>query len=47
VNLPAKYVQTHDKKIIDELYELARQLEKLERIDGVKPQALRAGIQVW
>jgi hypothetical protein len=29
--LAREYVQTRDKKIIDELYELARELEKLEK----------------
>ena len=28
--LASKYVETHDKKIIEELYELARELRKLE-----------------
>ena len=26
-----KYVETHDKKIIEELYKLAKELEKLEK----------------
>ncbi len=30
--LARKYVETHDQKIIDELYELACQLEKLEEL---------------
>jgi Mg2+ and Co2+ transporter CorA len=29
--LAHKYVETHDKKIIEELYELARELRKLEK----------------
>jgi hypothetical protein len=29
--LASKYVQTHDKDIIKELYELVRELEKMER----------------
>jgi len=29
--LARKYVETHDKKIIEELYELARELRKLEK----------------
>ena len=32
--LARKYVETHDKKIIDELYKLARELEKLEKDPG-------------
>jgi hypothetical protein len=28
--LARKYVETHDQKIVEELYELARELEKLE-----------------
>ena len=28
--LARKYVETHDKKIIEDLYELARELRKLE-----------------
>jgi hypothetical protein len=29
--LARKYVETHDRQIIEELYELARQLEKMEK----------------
>ena len=29
--LARKYVETHDKMIIEELYELARELRKLEK----------------
>jgi FKBP-type peptidyl-prolyl cis-trans isomerase (trigger factor) len=29
--LARKYTETHDKKIVEELYELARALEKLEK----------------
>ena len=29
--LARQYVETHDKKIIEELYELARELRKLEK----------------
>ena len=29
--LARKYVETHDKKIIEELYKLAKELEKLEK----------------
>jgi hypothetical protein len=29
-----KYVETQDQKIIEELYELARELEKLEKISS-------------
>lgn len=29
--LARKYVETRNKKIVDELYELARELEKLEK----------------
>ena len=28
-----KYVETHDKEIIEELYELARELEKMEKLE--------------
>ena len=31
--LARKYVETHDQKIIDQLYELARELEKLENLE--------------
>jgi hypothetical protein len=29
--LARKYIETHDKKIIEELYELARELEKIDK----------------
>jgi len=29
--LARKYVETHDQKIIEELYELSRELEKMEK----------------
>ena len=29
--LARKYVETHDQKIVEALYELARELEKLEK----------------
>jgi hypothetical protein len=29
--LTRKYVETHDKEIIEELYKLVRELEKLEK----------------
>jgi hypothetical protein len=29
--LARRYLETHDKKIVQELYELARELEKLEK----------------
>ena len=29
--LARKYVETHDKQIIEELYQLARQLEKMPK----------------
>jgi hypothetical protein len=28
------YVETHDKEILEELYKLARELEKMEKGDG-------------
>jgi hypothetical protein len=31
--LARDYVEIHDQKIIDELYELARELEKLEKLE--------------
>jgi hypothetical protein len=31
--LARKYVETHDRTIIEELYELARELEKLEKVE--------------
>ena len=31
--LARQYVETHDKKIIEELYELARELEKMEKLE--------------
>ena len=31
--LACKYVETHDKEIIEELYELARELEKMEKLE--------------
>jgi hypothetical protein len=31
--LTHKYVETHDQKIIDVLYELARELEKVEKLE--------------
>jgi hypothetical protein len=33
VELARKYVMTHDKQIIEELYELARELEKMEKLE--------------
>jgi hypothetical protein len=32
VELARKYVMTHDKQIIEELYRLARELEKMEKV---------------
>jgi hypothetical protein len=32
VELARKYIMTHDQKIIDQLYELARELEKMEKV---------------
>jgi hypothetical protein len=29
--LAREYIETHDKKIVEELYELARELERLEK----------------
>ena len=29
--LALKYVETHDKEIIEELYQLSRELEKMEK----------------
>ena len=31
--LARKYVETHDRKIVDELYELARELEKMDKLE--------------
>jgi hypothetical protein len=31
--LARKYVETHDQKIVDQLYELARELEKIEKLE--------------
>ena len=31
--LARKYIETHDKEIIEELYKLVRELEKLEQGD--------------
>jgi hypothetical protein len=31
--LARKYVETHDKKIIEELYQLALELEKIEKLE--------------
>ena len=31
--LARKYVETHDKEIIEELYRLARELEKMEKLE--------------
>jgi hypothetical protein len=31
--LARQYVETHDKEIIEELYELARELEKMEKLE--------------
>ena len=31
--LARKYVETHDQKIIEELYQLARELEKMEKLE--------------
>jgi hypothetical protein len=33
VELARKYVMTHDPGIIKELYELARELEKMEKLE--------------
>jgi hypothetical protein len=32
--LARKYVETHDRKIVDELYELARELEEMEKLES-------------
>ena len=32
VELARKYVMTHDQKIIEELYRLVRELEKLDKL---------------
>ena len=32
--LARKYVETHDKQIIEELYRLARELEKMDKNEG-------------
>jgi hypothetical protein len=31
--LARKYVETHDGKIVDQLYELTRELEKIEKLE--------------
>jgi FKBP-type peptidyl-prolyl cis-trans isomerase (trigger factor) len=31
--LARQYVETHDKKIIEELYQLSRELEKMEKLE--------------
>ena len=31
--LARQYVETHDKKIVEQLYELTRQLEKIEKLE--------------
>jgi hypothetical protein len=33
VELARKYVETHDLKIIKELYKLGRELEKMEKLE--------------
>ena len=33
VELARKYVMTHDKQIIEELYRLCRELEKIEKLE--------------
>jgi hypothetical protein len=33
IELARKYVETHDKKIIKELYNLGRELEKIEKLE--------------
>jgi hypothetical protein len=30
--LACQYVETHDQKIVEQLYELARELEKMEKV---------------
>jgi len=35
--LARKYVETHDRKLIQELYELSRELEKLEKSEKEPP----------
>ena len=32
--LARKYVETHDKEIIEELYRLGRELEKMEKLES-------------
>ena len=32
-DLARKYVETHDKEIVQQLYELARELDKLEKVE--------------
>jgi hypothetical protein len=31
--LARKYVETHDKKIVEQLYDLTRELEKIEKLE--------------
>jgi FKBP-type peptidyl-prolyl cis-trans isomerase (trigger factor) len=37
--LARKYVETRNKKIVDELYELARELEKLKKSHRLKTES--------
>jgi hypothetical protein len=41
--LARKYVETHDRKIVDELYELGREPEEMEKLE----KAMKARLRPW
>jgi hypothetical protein len=47
VELARKYVETHDKEIIKELYKLARELEKINKLEKQWRSGLTLGARVF
>jgi hypothetical protein len=47
--LARKYVETHDRKIIEELYQLGLELEKMEKLEKQRGAGLRSGapVLIW
>jgi hypothetical protein len=43
--LTRQFAATRDPEIREQLYELARELEKME--EEIKPQALKKGLKLW
>ena len=45
--LARKYVETHDQKIIEELYELSRELEKMEKSEKQRGTGFKHSSLFW